>query len=86
MSCGEKVYFKHNSANCPSPATFVTPDDSCCIRCKLPKFDVAGITLHAAGCGFDCPYAALSDVVKMLLIAGRAAGHEFGPLTCVRVA
>lgn len=79
------MFYKHNSATCPSPATFAIPDDSCCIRCKYPMFEVAGISLHPDDCGFECPHASLTDVVKMLLIAGRAAGHKFGPNTCVRV-
>ncbi len=79
------MFYQHNSATCPSPATFAIPDDSCCIRCKYPMFEVAGISLHPDDSGFECPHASLTDVVKMLLIAGRAAGHKFGPHTCVRV-
>ena len=69
------MFYKHNSATCPTPATFAIPDDSCCIRCKfpmfIPMFKVAGILLHPDDSGFECPHALLTDVVKMLLIAGR---------------
>jgi hypothetical protein len=34
-------------------------------------YKYAGISLHPDDSGFECPYGLLTDVVKMLLIAGR---------------
>ncbi len=77
FACGLRC--DHGAKNCPRPALFSTPKHFC-IRCKLPVFELADVTLHSSSCiGNECPNAALADQVKMLLLAGRAAGEAFGP-------
>lgn len=77
FACGLRC--DHGAKNCPRPALFSTSKHFC-IRCKLPVFELAGVSLHSSSCiGNECPNAALADQVKMLLLAGRAAGEAFGP-------
>jgi hypothetical protein len=78
FACGKQGW--HGSKNCPKPATFAEIMRNFCSRCKLPLFELAGTVLHSSSCiGNACPNAALADQVKMLLLAGRAAGAAFGP-------
>jgi hypothetical protein len=77
FACGLRC--DHGAKNCPHPALFPISKHFC-IRCKLPLFELAGVTLHSSSCiGNECPNSALADQVKMLLLAGRAAGEAFGP-------
>jgi hypothetical protein len=79
--CGERSFFKHSAANCPSRhcnSLLVAPKHFCC-RCRLPLFEIAGIKLHSSDIGFDCQNAALADQVKLLLLAGQIFGTRFGP-------
>ena len=67
-----------------APVASDKPDTSTCTSCKIALYAVAGIQIHSQDIGQDCTNRALADMVKMLLLAGKAAGERFGPELCVR--
>jgi hypothetical protein len=79
--CGNRGYNCRCQAQGSVSGLETVADNSTCISCKIALYPICGIQLHTGGIGFECKFRALADCIKMLLLAGVAAGQAFGPQT-----